>query len=173
MFTHQQLIDYITSMRDNWSILRELGQADLHSFVLQHGRPWTAAKRPKGMRKQAMKQCFANSQKHLCNHAIWGGESLTYVEGFAAHGIDKDFFFPVHHGWLVDEAGTVIDLTFKTPQTSVYFGVPFRTQYVLGQIAQHKWYSTLLMHLHNHCALLTGEHRAEDAVLPWKELVVA
>jgi hypothetical protein len=45
---------------------------------------------------------------------------------------------PIHHGWAVDEAGKVVDVTFSDPVRSVYFGVPFTMQYLSSRLAAGK-----------------------------------
>lgn len=135
-------------------------------FVLAHGRAWTAQKRPKGWRKGEIKQCFANSQKKLVEHWWAGDESLTYVEGFAYHG-KLGTTFKVHHGWLVDGEGRVIDLTWECPESSIYFGVPFQTEYVKQQASTSGMWATLLYHEWTDFELLRGITPVAEALKPW------
>lgn len=138
----------------------------VEEFVLKHGRSWTAAQRPKGWRRKEMKQCFANSQRTLIERWWAGDESLTYVEGFAYHG-KLGTTFKVHHGWLVDEEGRVIDLTWECPESSIYFGVPFQTEYVKQQASTSGMWATLLYHEWTDFELLRGITPIAEALKPW------
>jgi len=94
------------------------GYASFEEFVLAHGQVFEAppAKkpRPKGFRKGRDKLCFMNA-----THAAFYGDEYHYVEGFAVGG-----FFPVHHAWVTDAEGNVVETTWKT-SGGQYFGVPF------------------------------------------------
>ena len=138
----------------------------MESFVMQHGRPWIAQKRPKGMRRRAPRQCFANSQEYLLVRlATTGLAPFKYVEGFAYHS-RPGFSLSIHHGWLVDEEGQVIDLTWEHPEDSVYVGVPFHTKYVRDRMLATKQWHTLLDDYRDSYALLRGVTPLEQAVLP-------
>jgi hypothetical protein len=91
--------------------------AGLGDFLQRHGRFWTPGPRPKGFRAMTPKYCFDNAYR-VVTDARHRRRDLRYVEGIALSVI------PVHHAWVVDEAGTVIDPTWPTPGGS-YFGVPF------------------------------------------------
>lgn len=92
----------------------------MEDFVLQEGREFIAAKRPKGVRKQRDKLCYQNSL-----HLMLSNLELIYVEGYAIHlGI------PVHHAWCVTPDGVVVDPTWKHPEKGVYIGVPFAWDYI-------------------------------------------
>lgn len=87
-------------------------------FVLRNGHAGIAQRRPKGVRKQGYNRCFSNSIR-----ALWSGQfpGYSYVEGKAASAMG----FICHHAWLEDEAGNVLDLTWKDPGQCQYFGVKF------------------------------------------------
>jgi hypothetical protein len=93
--------------------------AGMCDFLQQHGRFWTPQDRPRGFRQMTAKYCFDNAYRTLTD-ARHKRRDLRYVEGIALSQ-----FFPVHHAWIVDELGRVIDQTWDTPGTS-YFGVVFR-----------------------------------------------
>src|SRR5260221_725834 len=64
---------------------------------------------------------------------------LTYVEGYATvHGV------PISHAWLVDRTGLVLEPTLRpkdsADRTIGYFGVPFKTEYVLKALKKNKVY---------------------------------
>ena len=83
-------------------------------FLLIHGQAFTppTRPRPKGMRKGSDKQCFSNAT----NAAYW--DNHRYVEGYATS------FIPVHHAWVLDGDGTLIETTWAKPGDA-YFGVVF------------------------------------------------
>ena len=67
---------------------------------------------------------------------------LTFVEGYVTiYGV------PISHAWLVDRTGLVFEPTLR-PDDSVdriaeYFGVPFKTEYVLKALKKNKVYGLL------------------------------
>jgi hypothetical protein len=135
------------------------------AFILKYGREWAATPRPRGVHKQRAKQCYANSQKHLLATA-WRSDAavLTYVEGWAIHALTGGF--AMLHGWLVDRDGRVLDLTWKQPQGSIYFGVPFRDEYVRRQVRDRMLWGSLIDCPATRWALLAGEVPLEEALEP-------
>ena len=113
-------------------------------FVLEHGREWTAAKLPGRFSRMTPRECFMNA-----TNLVLEDPSLTYVEGFAAGVI------PVHHAWVVDLDGSVIDPTWKDPENSTYFGVPFEREYLLETIQESGYYG-LIDNFKMRWPLLTG-----------------
>ena len=139
------------------------GSPSMMRFLLDHARPWLAAPRPKGIRKRSYKQCFANSQEFICTpQAITSGKNdeYTYVEGYAINS--HAMALPVHHGWLVDKYAQVLDLTWEKPQGAIYFGIPFRFDYVLKEVRRTGFWGSLLLHV----PLLAGVVERDTAILP-------
>jgi len=60
---------------------------------------------------------------------------LTYVEGFVQG---------IHHAWVVDSEGNVIDTTWPHDPKQLFRGVPLRTEWVAGRILRHGEYLALL-----------------------------
>jgi hypothetical protein len=84
-------------------------------YVIEHGRPFTGIKRPKGYRQRAEKWCFHNA-------AMLALEGRgTYVEGYAIPLGDK---FLCHHAWITTGDGCAVDVTWHNPEQAAYFGVP-------------------------------------------------
>jgi len=85
-------------------------------FVLQHGCFFTPKPLPKNRRPMMLKECFNNAfHVAVCNKSRY-----RYCEGFAAGVI------PVHHAWLIDAEGNVIDPTWASRDCGVgdsYYGV--------------------------------------------------
>lgn len=113
------------------------------AFLLEHGRYYTPAPLPAGMRRGVVKQCYANSQKAVVRAVSAGRKPLTYVEGFACSG-GLSVALPMQHGWLADEDGNVVDPTWELPAQSAYFGVAFETDYVMSRSALYRNYDSLL-----------------------------
>jgi len=164
MTPFEQLLDF---MRNMDRMKRSVASAStivytMEGFVLEHGRPWHAAPRPKAYRKMRDKQCFMNAQRLLARSWVRFRdadlESIVYCEGYAV-GI-----IPVHHAWLVDRSGYVIDPTWREPERATYFGVPFKTAYVIGKVTQTKVWGSMLDNHEQGWPLLRGEDAAETAV---------
>lgn len=90
----------------------------LMDFILQRGREWKPGK-----------VCWAKGKMNCFRHASKAAlrnRDYTYVEGYAA------LIIPVHHAWIVDKNGFVIETTW--PRTGVsYYGIPFRTDWIRKQ----------------------------------------
>lgn len=63
-------------------------------------------------------------------------EHLTYCEGFVV--LDLGQMVSMAHGWCVDPEGNIVDPTFFRHQMTnrlLYWGIPFKTNYVKEQAA--------------------------------------
>lgn len=96
-------------------------------FVREHGRPYEAQEFPKCYRRGKFGVCFANAYRLANRH------KLTYVEGYAINEITSH---PVLHAWCIDGQNRVLDPTWGTAE--LYFGIPFRLQYLRKVIAERK-----------------------------------
>ena len=111
------------------------------------------------------KACYGNAAQL----ALDKPDKYTYVEGYVLAGI-----IPVHHAWVVDRRGRVIDLTLRDreltkaeldhelnnvgkvssldqknilgriPNGWEYFGVPIKTEYVRNRALETKRYGSLI-----------------------------
>ena len=97
-----------------------VGQEEFIGYLEKHGQEYTAAPKPKGIKKGVMKQCYMNATKLAISK-----RELTYVEGLAY--TPKLGPMAVAHAWVVDKEGKVIDNTWDEPETCQYFGVPVPT----------------------------------------------
>lgn len=82
------------------------------SYLLEHGEFKLPGPDTYKGRRGKQHQCYANAGRLAL------ASDLHYVEGYAlTAGI------PIHHGWLEDDAGNVIDPTIKGHVLDGYFGV--------------------------------------------------
>lgn len=117
--------------------------AGMYDFLLAHAREWDGHARPLDIPLGRMKECFKNAAQLIMRD--WD-DALTYCEGYADTGV-----FPVHHAWVVDGEGRVIDTTWRergrygheAPASDWrYFGVPF-TRHGLYEALAHGTYGVL------------------------------
>jgi len=87
----------------------------MEDFLLDRAQLWTPAALPRPVRMGPIKACFFNAHKLAKRHP----RTYRYVEGLAYCG-----FFPMHHAWVVDAQGRVIDNTWRERGTE-YFGCVF------------------------------------------------
>jgi len=89
-------------------------------FLKEQSRAFTHVRHT--LHKGQPKHCFYNAYRLAA--ASRYQSRYTYVEGYAARLI------PVHHAWVIDRDGNVIDPTWNG-QGTAYFGIPFRTPYIV------------------------------------------
>lgn len=102
-------------------------------FVLEHGGWFEPIGLPEEFEYGQIKRCYANSIETLLM-----ADRLTYVEGYTlGMGI------PVHHAWVTDEEGRLIDRTLPTgdderrgrePFAGAYLGVRFPVELAYDSI---------------------------------------
>lgn len=124
------------------------------SFILKHGRPFTTAALPEGIKRGQMGECFCNATQ-----LMWRRSDLIYCEGYAA-GI-----IPVLHAWCVTKDGVVIDNTWDEPEKCGYFGIPFRREFV-NRFTRRSGYYGLIDCPKFEYRLLTGKHKVNEWFLP-------
>ena len=133
------------------------------AFMLAHGRYYTPCELPARMKRGTVKRCFANAQGAVVRAIRAGREPLTYVEGYACSG-GLSIALPIHHGWLADANGNVVDPTWEFPARSSYFGVAFSSAYVLGKAERHRSFDSLLDDRRDLWALLNDPAILSEAV---------
>jgi hypothetical protein len=143
---------FLDSMNEKNLSWRKLGSSNLiEEMIVKHGRFWTPAARPKGERKRQDKQCFSNSQLWLMKRLLLGDvPEWRYCEGLAASPRLGDSI-GVHHGWLVNREGVVLDLTWRNPEAALYYGTAIHHDYLKASVARTKmWCSVFDNHYLNH-----------------------
>jgi hypothetical protein len=111
------------------------GDYMLVDFVLKHGRGFQSDERTFQGRKGRATYCFSNAGR-----MVLGNPSLVYVEGYVWR-----FKMAIHHGWIAQQDGTIIDPTLR-PESGErldYFGVPFNWDYFLRSGRQRKSWGIL------------------------------
>ena len=108
-------------------------QPSMANLVLKHGRDFADfAQHPAEIRRGRMQECFKNAT-HL---AFSFPSRFTYCEGYA------DGCIPVHHAWVIDEAGSVIETTWEKHGLS-YYGIPFQVGFLMEQLRLTETYGLL------------------------------
>lgn len=106
----------------------------LERFILKYGEEFRGSKRPKGVRKWAMKECFRNT-----SHRLLRVPHSDYYEGYA---MSDEFQFPFLHAWNIEE-GRVVDLTLKDPEKYQYLGMKFSEKVLWHEQVKHGVYGIL------------------------------
>ncbi len=75
------------------------------------------------------KNCYGN-----CQTLAFLEPELTYCEGFA---ISNTTDLPVSHAWLLDQSGTVIEVTWQEPGRA-YIGIPFSNKFTKSILKERK-----------------------------------
>jgi hypothetical protein len=89
-----------------------------HDLVAREGREYVAGEVPGFLRSLPAwepHRCFELSARAARDHP-----QLTYVEGFAGD-------MTVHHAWLIDRHGRVIDMTWPLGPGAEYIGIAVET----------------------------------------------
>lgn len=118
----RKTIDIISSRKGNKSfkfISRTKMDSKLDDFLLEHGGTFEVNPdkdvqqiiKDRGL-ETTMKYCFRNAANGAARNP-----DLHYVEGYAYAG---EIPIPLHHAWLIDNDGDVIDPTW--PNGHDYFG---------------------------------------------------
>lgn len=102
---------------------------NFYEYVLEHGKFWEPAVRPKAVRQGIPQHCFYNAQKLARRFGY------QYVEGYALSC--EQLPIPIHHAWCV-RAGKVVDPTWENVGVA-YFGVQFSLGFVLDQIRGNEY----------------------------------
>lgn len=116
---------------------------EFSNFVLEHGRSYTAARLPKGLRRGKPGSCYENCAKFVTDpHNRTSG--FRYAEGVA---LRPSSGLLVAHAWLVHD-GEAFDPTWKDLSGGhnldcLYFGVEFPTS-VVGKILSARGYYGML-----------------------------
>ena len=79
-----------------------------YSIVVQYGREFTPASKPKDIQWGEDNDCYGNAFKLM-------NDGLIYCEGYAVPNIGN-MVHETDHAWCVDANGNVIDNTWRKPE---------------------------------------------------------
>lgn len=99
----------------------------LAALCLRHGKYWGPSEASAVDLRDPPRRCFENAALRALRD-----ETLSYVEGYACTEVLP---LPIHHAWLVDPQGRVLDPTWES--LGSYLGLVFPTRSVL-RLAQEK-----------------------------------
>lgn len=122
--------------------------SSIHDFILQNGsdhkpQVFDESAFPHSMRTP--RNCYQNAWYLAEMH------DLIYVEGMAFNLIFAN------HAWCIDKDMNVYDPTWKTPETSLYYGVAFDDEYVMEVLHMTGVYGIIDNPIQRF-PLITGEH---------------
>lgn len=107
-------------------------------FISQHGRGYPVGPQTFARIYGEARECFMNAAQLAIDDP-----SMTYVEGMVGvYGV------PIDHAWCVTPDGVVVETTLEPAKEGCighYFGVPFRTDYVMKAAFKNKVYGLLSM----------------------------
>jgi hypothetical protein len=116
---------------------REILITGLESWVAMNGgRSFDYSPRPDWQERMKPNHCFSNA----CD-LVMGGDGLTYCEGYVMFG---DVPLLVHHAWVIDEHGTLIDPTLpEDDRDPTYYGIEIPIHIVFRAIESEGTYGVL------------------------------
>jgi hypothetical protein len=129
----ERLLEILTrqaDLIDGFNTRPDLHYNSAYRLVLDHGKPFTNRILPSPFRGQPQ-ICYKN-----CFDTLWKGD-YHYTEGYA---IDDGLNLAIAHAWLINDAGEVIDPTWRDKAPgATYFGVVFDSEYVfeVGKITEN------------------------------------
>ena len=128
------------------------GRHSKESFVLKNGLPFVPNEKTYEGPRGEQKMCFMNATQ-----AVLENPERTYVEGYVTvHGV------PIEHAWTMDATGQIYDPTLTkelAEGVSGYYGVPFKTDYVLKSALKNKVYGLLGHKSKTRMGLMAGSQR--------------
>ncbi|MBE9040702.1 hypothetical protein IQ235_07905 [Oscillatoriales cyanobacterium LEGE 11467] len=132
MITSDSLTQIQSYLQQRVEQMRKYGRPDrkyccFEELILDRGVAMTAASKPPKLKRGLPKSCYYN-----CQQVAFGRKTLTYVEGYA---ISADIPMAIAHGWLANDKGEAIELTWEEPGIA-YLGIPFSTKWVKAFLKQ-------------------------------------
>lgn len=120
-----RLLDTVAAMVGSFGGPGRMG-VSVELIAHRVGRPFHPAPLPGHVPRAVPMRCFENA----ANLAI-RDPGLAYAEGVA---LDPGIPLPVHHAWVVDPGGRVVDPTWPDPERCEYIGIAFTR----GQVARER-----------------------------------
>jgi hypothetical protein len=101
----------------------------MHEFLLRNGKDYAGQDLPSNYKYRTPKMCFYNAERMALDRRFQRN-TLRYCEGFAR---SKEIPLLIHHAWLINEFGEVIDPTLRKGSDYDYFGVWFYRDQLLNR----------------------------------------
>jgi hypothetical protein len=129
--TDDFLMTYLRQVTDHF----KPPMAPIERFVLEVGRDFVAARRPRGIGKRRDGMCFMHAFQLAMER-----KELEYAEGMAMR---PDLPIAMHHAWCVTKSGVVVDDTWKDPERCRYRGVIISGEELLVECLKSGIYGVL------------------------------
>lgn len=132
--SESQVRTYLKSIEKLQGMSGVKGKNVINDIMLKYGRVYKPNKNTYRGKRDEMKQCFANAGKLALFNSKY-----TYVEGYViCVGV------PLHHAWVIDKSGNLIDTTLKDGKNiSEYYGVPIKTEFLRKTVLKSKVWGVL------------------------------
>jgi hypothetical protein len=143
------VIDYLEMTVRARRVLADDMRPSYEQFVLDNGESYSVLGDP--VEPMNPGECFKN-----CALTALANPNFTYVEGWATSVI------PLHHAWLLDENGTVVDPTWGHRPGTQYFGVEFADYEVLDTIERSDYGFSMLYPMSGGHPLLAAEEHEQQ-----------
>lgn len=125
----ETMAKFMRSMRDRTG---DASYASIEEFVLGEGEPMYLTPGDVALRLGTPKECFRNSTTFVLEHP-----DHVYAEGYV---LSPKVPVAIHHAWVLDPDGHVLDPTLGWRQGAAYYGVGFSLPEVLTQIRATGYY---------------------------------
>lgn len=134
--------DLVEEIKDYVRLLAGSEQAfGPSTAVFRHGKPFKpSVDRTPWLKRGKPRNCFNNATVYAA-----GRDDVFYAEGYA---VSPELVMPVHHAWLVDPDGRVIDPTWIDVDDHAYFGIVFDRGFLIEQLAANSGQAGVLVNLH-------------------------
>jgi hypothetical protein len=134
MTLHKALHHHLTVTADFMRGFRpdKFPYSGMEEFVLKEGRAMQLTPKDPKVTPGVPKECFKNSTDYALAH-----RDHLYVEGYV---MSPKVPVAIHHAWVLNKAGLVIDPTLGWRKGSAYWGVSFTTDDMLRRILKTKYY---------------------------------
>lgn len=129
---HQHLEAMATFMRALSNPGKPLPYAGMEDFVLREGRDMDLTPTDPQLEMGTAKECFANA-----THYMLQNQGCVYAEGYV---ISPKLPIAIHHAWVLNPEGLVLDPTLEWREGAAYMGVSFTRKDLLRRITKSGYY---------------------------------
>lgn len=129
--------DFISYLKSFTAASRNKNMPDvIGELLISRGEAFSGESLPRRISRGTAKECFSNASLYLINNPI----GHRYFEGYA---VNRKLRLMLHHAWVVNEQGKVIDLTWDDAEDCLYFGVSLDQKELLNRLRQTGSYGVL------------------------------